>query len=126
MRPIIACFPPLWRLLQSVRRYYDSKNKLHLWGALKYSVNFWIIMFSAIAGVNVTSPAFSLWVIASTVSSIYTYYWDVTKDWGILNLKNVREEMMFPKWVFFHFFKKDLFGSLTLQLFFFSFIYSIL
>lgn len=34
--PFIACLPPWWRFLQCIRRYRDSKEKVHLVNAAKY------------------------------------------------------------------------------------------
>lgn len=37
--PFIACLPPWWRFLQCLRRYQDSKEKVHLVNAVKYTTS---------------------------------------------------------------------------------------
>jgi hypothetical protein len=37
--PFLACLPPWWRFLQCIRRYKDSKEKVHLVNAVKYTTS---------------------------------------------------------------------------------------
>lgn len=37
--PFLACLPPWWRFLQCIRRYQDSREKVHLVNAIKYTTS---------------------------------------------------------------------------------------
>ena len=40
---------------------------------------------------------FSLWIVSAMVSSCYTFYWDIRKDWGLFEGKHkLREELIYP------------------------------
>jgi hypothetical protein len=47
--PILACLPPWWRLLQCIRRYRDSGERVHLINAGKYVTS---ISATALTGVR--------------------------------------------------------------------------
>lgn len=53
--PFLASLPPLWRGLQCLRRYHDSKEKHHLVNGLKYVTS---IMATMLAGVRRISRKF--------------------------------------------------------------------
>jgi hypothetical protein len=41
-----------------------------------------------------------LWITANIISTIYKFYWDIHKDWGLCKKWNLlREELMFPSYV---------------------------
>lgn len=47
------------------------------------------------------NPYFYLWIVASVVSSVYAYTWDVKMDWGLFDQKAgdnkfLREEIVYP------------------------------
>ncbi|KAI0018337.1 EXS family protein [Xylariomycetidae sp. FL0641] len=105
--PLIMALPSLIRLRQCLveygraRRGYNSAAAAHLgWGgqhlanALKYSTAFPVIVFSALhrnatAGAGGDSPSapsafyYRLWLAACVVNSLYSFYWDVAKDWDL-------------------------------------------
>lgn len=50
------------------------------------------------------NPWFWLWIIASIVSSVYAYTWDIKMDWGLLDAKSgdsrfLREEIVYSSTV---------------------------
>lgn len=47
------------------------------------------------------NPYFYLWIVASVVSSVYAYTWDIKMDWGLFDQKAgdnkfLREEIVYP------------------------------
>lgn len=56
---------------------------------------------------NTNNPYFYLWIIASIISSIFAYTWDVKMDWGLFDLKSkdnkfLREETVYSSNVSIH------------------------
>ncbi|KAE8685101.1 cysteine-rich repeat secretory protein 38-like [Hibiscus syriacus] len=71
--PLVLVIPYIWRLMQCLRQYMDTKEKTTLLNALKYHVlpDTW------------TSVYRRLWLFSSLVNSLYSFYWDVTHDWDL-------------------------------------------
>ena len=98
IRPVISCLPALWRLLQSVRRFYDTRNFAHLVHAVKYFTTLPVVIFATMFATKVGADfnifhldwqeigwIIVLWVISAFVHAIYTFVWDVYCDWGLWN-----------------------------------------
>ncbi|KAI8341090.1 EXS family-domain-containing protein, partial [Chlamydoabsidia padenii] len=103
--PLLASLPPLWRGLQCLRRYYDSKEKHHLVNGLKYVTS---IMATLIAGVRRITPSPGvevIWILVSIVNSSYTSIWDIKMDWGLLDVDStnflLRDDLVFYKWTYY-------------------------
>ncbi|KAF5370663.1 hypothetical protein D9758_001936 [Tetrapyrgos nigripes] len=83
----------------------DEDNRKPLYNALKYATAFPLIYLSA-AQIIVESdlvnekgddvansawhgehPLFRLWLLSAAVNSLYSFWWDVTNDWGLELLK---------------------------------------
>ncbi|XP_018335489.1 xenotropic and polytropic retrovirus receptor 1 [Agrilus planipennis] len=109
-RPIVNCIPAWIRFAQCLRRYRDTKEAFpHLVNAGKYSTTFFVVIFNTLRGVNkhkydslFDNPYVSLYLIASFVSSCYTYTWDIKMDWGLMDKsagenKFLREEIVYSK-----------------------------
>ena len=89
--PFVSCAPLWFRFQQCLRRYYDTRQRWpHILNALKYAVAHSVVI------VSVFHPAFSdhhsqqwalfryTWLASTIASSLYTFVWDVTQDWGLL------------------------------------------
>ena len=117
IRAVVAILPAWFRFAQCLRRFYstkthDGKRKYeHLVNAGKYSTSFFVVLFSslasglAVSGANVQAlhyyVFFSLWIVSAMVSSCYTFYWDIRKDWGLFEGKHkLREELIYPNYVY--------------------------
>ncbi|KAG0627990.1 hypothetical protein M758_2G242000 [Ceratodon purpureus] len=87
---VVALLPYWWRFLQCLRRYKDEGDTHQLENAGKY--------MSAIIAVGLRQaytnyrhlpshevPLRVLFIIASIIATIYTNYWDLCVDWGLLN-----------------------------------------
>lgn len=105
--PIIIAIPSLIRLRQCLIEYVRVRNAntknggmtaqsgwggQHLANALKYASAFPVIILSALQrnlsfdhediGVTATT-LYRLWLLAVFINSIYSFYWDVAKDWDL-------------------------------------------
>jgi hypothetical protein len=105
--PIIIAIPSLIRLRQCLIEYVrvrdaNAKNGgmtaqsgwggQHLANALKYASAFPVIILSALQrnlsldhediGVTATT-LYRLWLLAVFINSLYSFYWDVAKDWDL-------------------------------------------
>ncbi|KAF3788825.1 SPX and EXS domain-containing protein 1, partial [Nymphaea thermarum] len=85
--PLALVLPYLCRFFQCVRQYKDTKEKTCLLNALKYSTAVPVIFLSALkyhvfpeSWTNFYRP---LWLLSSVVNSLYSFYWDVTRDWDL-------------------------------------------
>ncbi|ONM32888.1 EXS, C-terminal [Zea mays] len=85
--PLVLMLPYLWRLFQCLRQYKDTKEKTCLLNALKYSTAIPVIFLSALKyhvhpdqWVGFYRP---LWLISSVVNSLYSFYWDIKRDWDL-------------------------------------------
>lgn len=97
-RPIIALLPLTWRVLQCVRRYWDSKDVWQLANAGKYVTGIMVALLSVLRS-QVKHPAtFTLWLLAIVVSTCYTFTWDLKRDWGLGDMKHkfLRSQTLYP------------------------------
>ncbi|TYG89678.1 hypothetical protein ES288_A12G119400v1 [Gossypium darwinii] len=85
--PLMLVIPYIWRLMQCLRQYKDTKEKTTLFNALKYSTAVPVIFLSAlkyhVLPDRWTYVYHPLWLISSFVNSLYSFYWDVTRDWDL-------------------------------------------
>lgn len=104
--PIIMSLPYLIRLRQCIVEYGHQGNPRSLYNALKYATAFPVIYLSAAQHivaeelVKKKGPKaletswhgehrlFRLWLLAATVNSLYSFWWDVANDWGLNLLKS--------------------------------------
>ncbi|KAI4528580.1 EXS-domain-containing protein [Schizophyllum commune Loenen D] len=101
--PTIMSIPYLIRFRQCLVEYSgDTSNPKPLYNALKYFSSFPVLFLSAAQplisaakhGKEVEHETwhgehllFRLWVVAALVNSLYSYWWDVSNDWGFALLK---------------------------------------
>ncbi|KAI8946062.1 EXS family-domain-containing protein [Xylaria longipes] len=93
--PVILAIPSLIRLRQCLIEYGRVRRGplkestgwggQHLANALKYSTAFPVIIFSALQRnwAPDSGAIYRLWMAACTVNSLYSFYWDVAKDWDL-------------------------------------------
>ncbi|KAK9771359.1 putative EXS domain-containing protein [Seiridium cardinale] len=100
--PLIMAIPSMIRLRQCLIEYgrvrrgrMDEKTGWggqHLANALKYSTAFPVIIFSALQrSWGPSATLYRVWVGACMVNSLYSFYWDVTKDWDLTLFAPARE-----------------------------------
>ncbi|EGR44111.1 uncharacterized protein TRIREDRAFT_124278 [Trichoderma reesei QM6a] len=95
--PLLMAIPSMIRLRQCLIEYLRVRRApfkestgwggQHLANALKYSTAFPVIITSAMQrGAGPDSDMAALhraWLVAVTVNSLYSFYWDVAKDWDL-------------------------------------------
>lgn len=95
---VVAIIPSWWRLLQCLRRFYEEKEKKQGLNALKYLST--IMALAMRTMYDYKKGTFWRIMAASTsgVTTIYSTYWDIVHDWGLLqrNTRNpwLREELL--------------------------------
>ncbi|KAM3510295.1 hypothetical protein MY10362_000082 [Beauveria mimosiformis] len=96
--PLLMAVPSLIRFRQCIIEYLRVRNApyresggwggQHLANALKYSTAFPVLITSSMqrsaeAGGATTPGLYRAWLLAVTINSLYSFYWDVTKDWDL-------------------------------------------
>ncbi|KAL0438576.1 UNVERIFIED_CONTAM: SPX and EXS domain-containing protein 3 [Sesamum latifolium] len=112
--PIVLVLPYIFRLFQCLRQYKDTREKTALLNALKYSTAVPVIFLSALKyhvfpekWTNIYRP---LWLLSSVLNSLYSFYWDITRDWDLscftrifkFSKPHILSHMLYGrKWVYF-------------------------
>ncbi|KAF9589998.1 hypothetical protein IFM89_030148 [Coptis chinensis] len=85
--PLALVLPYIFRFFQCLRQYKDTGEKTTLFNALKYSTAIPVIFLSALKyhvfpdrWMNIYRP---LWLLSSVINSLYSFYWDLTRDWDL-------------------------------------------
>ncbi|KAI5466286.1 EXS family-domain-containing protein [Mariannaea sp. PMI_226] len=110
--PLIMAVPNLIRFRQCMIEYMRVRRApykestgwggQHLANALKYSTAFPVLITSAwqraVEDPATKSSIHKAWLVAVLVNSLYSFYWDVTKDWDMTLLlrKEERESKYHP------------------------------
>ncbi|KAF9233024.1 EXS family-domain-containing protein [Melanogaster broomeanus] len=101
--PSLMSFPYLIRLRQCLIEYNSPSNSSRrpLFNAIKYASSFPVIFLSAAQRIvladlaqshrdsgsreawRVEHPLFRLWLFCAAVNSLYSFWWDLTNDWGL-------------------------------------------
>ncbi|EPQ52134.1 hypothetical protein GLOTRDRAFT_80314 [Gloeophyllum trabeum ATCC 11539] len=101
---VLASLPLFVRLVQSVKRWYDSRLITHLINGGKYG--FGIVMYGMYYnwryhGNARSGASFALYCLAATIYSSYASAWDFLMDWSVLRLPPrtryplLREELLY-------------------------------
>ncbi|XP_073035464.1 uncharacterized protein [Primulina eburnea] len=85
--PIVLVLPYIFRLFQCLRQYKDTRERTTLLNALKYSTAVPVIFLSALKyhvfpnkWTDIYRP---MWLLSSILNSLYSFYWDITRDWDL-------------------------------------------
>lgn len=83
----VLALPYICRLAQCIIVYWTVGDTNQLFNALKYSTAIPVIIFSYIQYHTGDGASFemwwTLWLLASTVNTLYSFYWDIEMDWDI-------------------------------------------
>lgn len=112
--PMVLLLPYLFRLFQCLRQYKDTGEKSTLLNALKYSTAVPVVFLSALKyhvfpdkWTNFYRP---MWLLSAVVNSMYSFYWDVTRDWDLscftrifkFNRPHIFSHLLYGRaWVYF-------------------------
>ncbi|KAI2643164.1 EXS-domain-containing protein [Xylaria nigripes] len=80
-----STLPAIWRALQCIRRYYDTKNVFpHLVNCGKYLMTILSYITLSLYRINNTHSNLALFITFSSVNGIYTSVWDLLMDFSLL------------------------------------------
>ena len=80
----LACLPGIWRALQCLRRYHDTRNFFpHLVNCGKYGCTILFYMTLSIYRIEETTANRGLFIAFATINSIYCSIWDILMDWSL-------------------------------------------
>ncbi|KAJ7158187.1 EXS family protein/ERD1/XPR1/SYG1 family protein [Mycena crocata] len=106
---VLGVLPFLVRLIQSIKRYADSRLTTHLINAGKYGagiVSYLCYFIWRHHGGHYDS-AFALWCIFNTISTTYALIWDFLMDWSILRLHSryflLRQELVYRNHIYLYY-----------------------
>ncbi|KAJ4290673.1 protein-ER retention protein [Collariella sp. IMI 366227] len=106
--PLIMAIPSAIRLRQCLIEYARVRSApyrestgwggQHLANAIKYSTAFPVIILGAMLRNQKTgSPGlYRAWMVACILNSLYSFYWDVAKDWDLTLFSRERESPDYP------------------------------
>ncbi|KAG6379562.1 EXS family-domain-containing protein [Boletus reticuloceps] len=83
---LLSMLPFMVRFMQSLRRYRDSKNFIHLINAGKYTIAiiyYLCYFYWKHQGSPHTGKSYILWCFTAAVNSIYGCAWDFLMDWSV-------------------------------------------
>ena len=117
VRPLLSCLPALWRFLQCLRSFYDTRNGRHLFNAAKYCTTFPVVFFATLFstrvphGTSVLSLGFLDvgWIVVclvlfSFVNALYTFVWDIYFDWGMVDTSfSLRPHRLYRRKCYYYF-----------------------
>lgn len=105
VKPLIAMIPYGLRLLQCLRRYRDTKDWWNLVNAGKYMSSILVTVFSTLRTFYVEQGWLVLWVCGVLLSTMYTYTWDLRKDWNVAHTKAkhrfLRNKLLYSKYYYY-------------------------
>ena len=94
--------------MQCFRRYYDTRLPVNLKNAGKYFTSMVVQAGAIIFALYAKDYEFAFYgfVIINTISTIYSYYWDLYMDWGLLRSmdsgkKYLRNKILYPSWFYY-------------------------
>ncbi|KAI1753565.1 EXS family-domain-containing protein [Xylaria castorea] len=80
-----STLPAVWRALQCIRRYYDTKNVFpHLVNCGKYIMTILSYVALSLYRINNTHSNLALFITFSTLNGLYTSVWDLFMDFSLL------------------------------------------
>lgn len=79
----LTTLPAIWRALQCMRRYYDTRNVFpHLVNCGKYSFTILYYATLSIYRINQTTENLALFIVFAAVNAVYCIIWDIMMDWS--------------------------------------------
>ncbi|KAF7550060.1 hypothetical protein G7Z17_g5977 [Cylindrodendrum hubeiense] len=81
----LTALPPIWRLLQCLRRYKDTRNIFpHLVNGGKYTATILAAVMLSLYRFDGSETNLALFIAISSVNSIYCSIWDLFMDFSLL------------------------------------------
>eukprot|EP01113_Clastostelium_recurvatum_P029659 TRINITY_DN3581_c0_g3_i3.p1 TRINITY_DN3581_c0_g3~~TRINITY_DN3581_c0_g3_i3.p1 ORF type:complete len:373 (-),score=41.53 TRINITY_DN3581_c0_g3_i3:59-1051(-) len=91
--------PNFWRFTQCLKRYWAGAGIRNLGNAFKYGNRLVVALFAGLYthhfDNNSTHVVYYLWLTFSIINVIYSYYWDIVHDWGLMKFRrNSRHKLL--------------------------------
>lgn len=83
---VAGCIALIMRMLQCFRVGYDMKNYFcapAFYNTLKYFCSLLTLLFSYLY-TSAQPNIFAAWVVFAVISTLFSFYWDLKYDWGLL------------------------------------------
>ncbi|CAL5396471.1 unnamed protein product [Camellia sinensis] len=97
---IVATIPFVSRLLQCLRRFYEEKDDMQGLNGLKYFITIVALCMRTAYSLNKGLSWNILAWIASAIAAVFSTYWDLVFDWGLLQKKSknrwLRDKLLVP------------------------------
>lgn len=86
---VLAFLPPALRLLQICRAYVDTRQRKHIFNAIKFSCSLLVTGLATVRSLSGSSGGDidKAWLMCSVLTTLYSWYWDVVMDWGLGNTR---------------------------------------
>ncbi|KAG8628181.1 hypothetical protein KVT40_004054 [Elsinoe batatas] len=82
----LTCLPGIWRALQCIRRYKDTRNFFpHLVNCGKYFCTIVYYLTLSLYRMNQNSHMKALFITFALVNALYVSVWDLVMDWSLLD-----------------------------------------
>ncbi|KIK56661.1 hypothetical protein GYMLUDRAFT_174084, partial [Collybiopsis luxurians FD-317 M1] len=101
----LAILPLLIRVIQSIKRYTDSRLSTHLINAGKYfaGIVYYLTYYIWRHQGSLRNTSFVIWCIFGTVYALYASAWDFLMDWSIfkphVKYPFLREELLYADYI---------------------------
>jgi len=80
-----STLPGIWRALQCIRRYYDTRNIFpHLVNCGKYSMTILYYVTLSIYRIDQTRTHLAVFITFAAINALYCSIWDLLMDWSLL------------------------------------------
>ncbi|KAF4449834.1 hypothetical protein F53441_7029 [Fusarium austroafricanum] len=81
----MIALPPIWRFLQCLRRYKDTRNVFpHLVNGGKYTATIVAAVMLSLYRIHDSRSHLALFITFSTINSVYCSFWDLFMDFSLL------------------------------------------
>eukprot|EP00731_Ephydatia_muelleri_P034829 Em0080g10a len=121
IRPLIASLPAMWRILQSLRCFVETRSPRHIVNSVKYITTVAVVLVSAAIELTQSStlsigqllnPLLSGWVavwgVVAAINILYSHTWDVVMDWEVVRFNSnrvphIRRQRLYKAMLFYYF-----------------------
>uniref|UniRef100_A0A0W0FTA8 Signal transduction protein n=1 Tax=Moniliophthora roreri TaxID=221103 RepID=A0A0W0FTA8_MONRR len=106
---VLAILPFIARLVQSIRRYVDSKLITHLINGGKYGTGivYYLMYFIWRHQGGPYNVIFAMWCLVGTIYSVYASAWDFLMDWSLLRPRVhyplLRSELIYSNHIYMYY-----------------------
>ncbi|ESQ32597.1 hypothetical protein EUTSA_v10005314mg [Eutrema salsugineum] len=96
----VAIIPYWFRLAQCIRRLVEEKDKMHGLNGLKYLSTILAVVARTIFETKRGTYWLTVAVTTSSIATLFNTYWDIFKDWGLMNRNSknpwLRDKLLVP------------------------------